>query len=316
MAVRSTPSSASPSSTAIPSPHSSAAELRDEGATGRALARLGFTISSLSGYFFLWAPIVLLVLFSFNDGRSVNTWFGFTGRWYEGIFSSALDAQSSFQTDALLRSVSNSLLVGLASTFIACLLGTMVALSLARGSFPGRRWLDALLLLPVIFPEITQGISLAIFFKVAFDSLGLFVEPRPQPGFGTIIIGHVVFTVSYVAVVVRARLADMNPRLEEAAADLGADGWTRFWRITFPLILPGIFAGALLAFTLSLDDFVVTFFLSGVGTTTLPVFVYGLLKVSVTPDINAVSTLMLLASTLMIGVSLLLQNRSHRGQQA
>jgi len=290
--------------------------IRNEGAAQRTLARLGFYITSLSGYFFLWAPIVLLVVFSFNDGRSVNTWFGFTTRWYEGIFSSALDSESSFQTAALLRAVSNSLLVGLASTALACLLGTSVALSLARGQFPGRRWLDGLLLLPVIFPEITQGISLAIFFKVAFDALELTTGVRPQPGFGTIIIGHVVFTLSYVAVVVRARLADMNPRLEEAAADLGADGWTRFWRITFPLILPGIVAGALLAFTLSLDDFVVTFFLSGVGTTTLPVFVYGLLKVSVTPDINAVSTLMLLASTLMIGVSLLLQNRSDQGQQA
>ncbi|MCS6836737.1 MAG: ABC transporter permease [Anaerolineae bacterium] len=300
---------------ALPSAVSSsvpATARRDRDAVGRALARLGFTISSLSGYFFLWAPIVLLILFSFNDGRSVNTWFGFTTRWYEGIFDSALDKQSSFQTAALLRAVGNSLLVGLASTAIACALGTTVALSLARGTFPGRRWLDALLLMTVIFPEITQGISLAIFFKVAFDGIGLFLEPRPQPGFGTIIIGHVVFTVSYVAIVVRARLADMNPRLDEAAADLGADGWTRFWLITFPLILPGIVAGALLAFTLSLDDFVVTFFLSGVGTTTLPVFVYGLLKVSVTPDINAVSTLMLLASMLMIGVSLLLQNRNNQ----
>jgi spermidine/putrescine transport system permease protein len=114
-----------------------------------------------------------------------------------------------------------------------------------------------------------------------------------------------------VAVVVRARLADMNPRLEEAAYDLGANGWNTFRRVTLPLMMPGIVAGALLAFTLSLDDFVVTFFLAGVGNTTLPVFVYGLLKVTVTPDINAISTLMLVASTILIGISLIIQGRSN-----
>ncbi|MBN8640006.1 MAG: ABC transporter permease subunit, partial [Anaerolineae bacterium] len=128
-------------------------------------------------------------------------------------------------------------------------------------------------------------------------------------GFGTIIIGHVVFNISYVTIVVRARLADMNPRLEEAARDLGANEWRTFWRVTFPLILPGIISGALLAFTLSLDDFVVTFFVSGPGTTALPVFVYGLLRLTVTPEINAISTLMLVVSTLLISISMLLQGR-------
>jgi spermidine/putrescine transport system permease protein len=130
------------------------------------------------------------------------------------------------------------------------------------------------------------------------------------PGYHTIIIAHVAFNISYVAIVVRARLADMNPRLEEAARDLGANNWQTFWRITFPLILPGVIAGALLALTLSLDDFVVTFFTSGVGTTTLPVFVFGLLKLSVTPEINAISTMMLIVSTILIGISMAIQGRA------
>ena len=130
-------------------------------------------------------------------------------------------------------------------------------------------------------------------------------------GFGTIIIGHVAFCISYVAIVVRARLADMNPRLEEAARDLGANEWRTFYRVTLPLILPGIVAGALLAFTLSLDDFVVTFFNSGIGTSTLPIFVYGMLKTRVPPEINAISTLMLLASTLLVGISLAIQGRNN-----
>jgi spermidine/putrescine transport system permease protein len=166
--------------------------------------------------------------------------------------------------------------------------------------------------LPVVIPEITQGVSLAIFFKIVFDFLEGASGNRLQPGFGTIIIGHVVFNISYVAIVVRSRMANMNPRLEEAAQDLGANHWQTFYRITLPLIMPGVIAGALLAFTLSLDDFVVTFFTSGVGTTTLPIFVYGLLKVAVTPEVNAISTLMLIASTVLVGFSLMLQNRSAR----
>jgi len=272
--------------------------------------KAGFWLASLAGYFFLWAPIVLLVAFSFNDGRSVNTWHGFSLRWYEGIFNSAAGGDSTFASDLLLRSVRNSLIVSFSATLISTIIGTMIALSLARGRYPGKRLIEGLLMLPVIIPEIAQGVSLAMFFKIVFDFIEGASGTRALPGFGTIIIGHVAFNISYVAIVVRARLADMNPNLEEAAKDLGANGWRTFWHITFPLLLPGILAGALLAFTLSLDDFVVTFFLSGVGTTTMPIYVYGLLKVTVTPDINAISTLMLVVSTLVIGISLLLQRRS------
>jgi spermidine/putrescine transport system permease protein len=129
-------------------------------------------------------------------------------------------------------------------------------------------------------------------------------------GFGKIIIGHVVFCLSYVAIVVRARLANMNPRLEEAARDLGANEWRTFWRVTFPLIVPGVVAGALLAFTISLDDFVVTFFLQSPGKSTLPIFVWGMLRTRVPPEINALSTLMLFVSTVLVGISLVMQGRS------
>lgn len=273
------------------------------------IGKAGFVIAPLGAYFFLWAPILLLVLFSFNDSRSVNVWRGFTTEWYQNIFNGTLGTEARFATGLMLESLKNSMIVSVSATVIATIIGTMVALSLQRATFPGKRVLGGILFLPVVIPEITQGISLLIFFNIVFDWLASLTGQRIQFGFPTIIIGHVAFNISYVAIVVRARLADMNPRLEEAARDLGANEWRTFWRVTFPLILPGIISGALLAFTLSLDDFVITFFTSGVGTTTLPIFVYGLLKLSVTPEINAISTLILVASTLLIGISLRLQGR-------
>jgi len=226
------------------------------------------------------------------------------------VFNNVVGTESRFSTDLMLQSFGNSLIVAVAATIIATIIGTMVALSLARGNFPGKRLLDGLLFLPIVIPEITQGVSLLIFFNILIDFVNGTLGGNAALGFGSIIIGHVAFNVSYVAIVVRARLADMNPRLEEAASDLGANPWRTFWRVTFPLILPGVIAGSLLAFTLSLDDFVITFFVSGVGTTTLPVFVYGLLKLSVTPEINAISTIILLLSTVLIGITMALQGRN------
>ncbi len=272
-------------------------------------ARFGWVFAPLSSYFFLWAPIVLLVVFSFNDSRAVNEWRGFTTEWYRNIFSDVIGtSEARFSTSLMMDALKNSLFVGFAATVISTMLGTMVALSLARGKYIGKKAVEGLLFLPVVIPEITQGVSLAMFFMIVFDFLrGVGIEANY--GFTTIIIAHVVFNISYVAIVVGVRLADMNPRLEEAANDLGANHWQTFWRITFPQLLPGIIAGALLAFTLSLDDYVVTFFNNGVGTTTLPIFVYGLLKTSVTPEINAISTLILVVSTVFVGISLLLQRR-------
>ena len=276
----------------------------------RRLGTIGLWLNPVFAYFFLWAPILILVLFSFNDSKSVASFSGFTLKWYGNILNNVMGAESAFSTEIMLNAFRNSLFVGTVATAVATVFGTMIALGMARGKFPGKRLLDALLFLPVVIPEITQAISLAIFFKVAFDWFALISGERVFPGFHTIIIAHVTFNISYVAIVVRARLADMNPQLEEAANDLGANPWQTFWRITFPLILPGVISGALLAFTLSLDDFVITFFTSGVGTTTLPVFVYGLLKLSVTPEVNAISTIMMVLSTLLIGISLALQGRN------
>jgi spermidine/putrescine transport system permease protein len=276
----------------------------------RRIGKWGLYFNPVFSYFFLWAPIFILVLFSFNESRSVATFTGFTLQWYDNIMNNVVGAGENFSTDLMLASLGNSLRVGFAATMISTTLGTMVALALARGNFPGKRLLDGLLFLPIVIPEITQGISLAIFFNLVFDWFGGLTGQRFLPGLHTIIIGHVAFNISYVAVVVRARLADMNPRLEEAARDLGANEWKTFWRVTFPLILPGVIAGGLLAFTISLDDFVITFFTSGVGSTTLPVFVYGLLKLTVTPEINAISTIMLVFSTILIAFSLALQGRN------
>ncbi|MBX3141256.1 MAG: ABC transporter permease [Trueperaceae bacterium] len=297
-----------------PDPKAVARKVRRDLAVRRT-GRFGMWLSPFVVYLFLWVPIVVLVVFSFNDGNSVSVWRGFTTRWYENIFHGTISAGTEaarFQTELLLKALRNSLLVATVATLISSALGTMLSLALARGRFWGRKTLDTLFYLPVVIPDITQGIALAVFFNIVFETVQRLFGVRLVSGFGTIVIAHVAFNVSYVAIVVRARLAGMDPRLEEAGRDLGANHWQTFWRITFPNLLPGVMAGALLAFTLSLDDFVITFFNSGVGTTTLPLFVYGMLKQRVPPEINAISTLMILASIILVGGSLLLQQRGNR----
>jgi spermidine/putrescine transport system permease protein len=245
-------------------------------------------------YFFLWAPIFVLVIFSFNSTRSLNVWQGFSTQWYQNLINGAMNSlDGHFTSELMLLSLRNSLVVGVASTVIATTIGTMLAISLARSNIRGKRFIDGLLLLPVVIPEITQAISLAMFFRVVFNFWQHTTGQNATLGFGTIIIGH-----------------GLGKRYEESAYDLGANPWQTFWRVTFPLIFPGILGGAMLAFSISLDDLVMTFFTTGVGTSTLPMFVYGMLKVSVTPEVNALSTLMLLVSTVLIGISLLLQGRN------
>ena len=266
-------------------------------------------------YAFLWIPILVLVVFSFNDSPSVTAWRGFTLDWYRNIFENTVSVSgpaTNFQTELLLRSLRNSLIVGGISTVIATAIGTMFALAVDRGRFPGKKLWNSLFYLPVVIPDITLGVALAVFFRIVFNAVDAATGVRLVSGFGTIVIAHVAFNISYVAIVVRSRLATMNRSLEEAAFDLGANRWQAFLRITLPNLMPGILAGGLLAFTLSLDDFVVTFFTAGVGTTTLPLFVYGMLKQRVPPEINAVSTLMIVASIVLVGVSLLLQGRQGR----
>jgi spermidine/putrescine transport system permease protein len=238
-------------------------------------------------YVFLYAPIAILVLFSFNRTSQTAVWQGFTLEWYRRLFSN----------DLILASVRNSLIVGVATTAIATVLGTLVALALGRYEFRGKGATRNLLYLPIIIPEIVVGAALVTFFGVVGLRLSL----------TTVVIAHVVFSVSYVAIVVRARLSGFDRSLEEAALDLGAPPLQTFWRVTLPLILPGVVSGALLVFTVSIDDYVITSFVAGVGATTLPLQIYSMLKVGVTPEVNAVSTLLLGVTVVLILVAQRLQ---------
>lgn len=280
----------------------------------RRIGKWGLAFNPIFSYFFLWSPIFILVLYSFNASRRAGgRWEGFSTVWYDNIFSGVAGSRSNYSTEEMLEAVETSLIIGVVGTIIATILGTMVSLSLERGVFRGKRWVDGLLYLPIVIPDITMGISLLVFFKVVFDLIENITGSRPFPGIANVAIAHIAFNISFVAIVVRARLTDMNPRYEEAARDLGANEWRTFWRITYPLLLPGIVAGALLAFTLSLDDFVITFFVSGGSVTTLTVFVWGLVKRGVPPEINAISTLMILASTTLVLISSLFQRNASRG---
>lgn len=289
-----------------------------EGARRRArvIRRIGhwaITGESILAFLFLYVPVLILVIYSFNASRFSSVWSGFTLDWYRSLLTPgavlSTEGANEFTSRGVIAAFQNSLVVAVISTVISTVLGTTVALALARYTFRGKRLLDVLLYLPIIIPEITMGISLLVFFSLFFRFVASLLGSQWTLGLPTIIIGHVAFSIPFVAVVVRARLADFPRSLEEAAADLGATPWKTFWEVTFPLILPGIIGGALLAFTLSLDDFVITFFTAGVGSTTLPIFVYGMIKFSVTPAINAISTLMLIASVILVIGSLVLQRR-------
>jgi spermidine/putrescine transport system permease protein len=251
-------------------------------------------------YLFFYAPIVVLTVFSFNDNRRVGVWTRPSLRWYGEML----------HNDAILRSLRNTLIVAAISTTASVILGTAAAISMERFRFRGQRSLDGLMYLPIIIPDVTMAVMMLLFFTQAFGLLDSLTGIRVDLGLGSISLSHIAFNISFVAVVVRARLAGMDPTLDEAAADLYASRWQTFRRITLPLIVPGVAGGALLALTLSLDDVVVTSFVTGPGSTTLPVYVFGLVKRGVTPLINAVSTAMLVASILLIGVSLAFQRRS------
>lgn len=261
---------------------------------------------SVLGILFLYLPIFILVIYSFNTSKANAVWRGFTLQWYQSLFE-GLTVGSDISNVLIWDALKNSLLVGFLSTAIATILGTMVGLAMERFQFRGRVLMESLLFLPIVIPDITMGISLLVFFSLMFQLIEAWTGVRPVLGLPTVIIGHIAFNISYVAVVVRSRIAELDPSIEEAALDLGANEWRSFWRITFPLIAPGVLSGALLAFTLSLDDFVITFFTAGVGATTLPVFVYGMIKLSITPAINAISTIMLCMSLVIVILSFKLQ---------
>ena len=263
-------------------------------ARSRDRARAAFNSRALTWlaigvFLFLYLPIIVLVIYSFSGARNVGVWDGFSTRWYAELLNDR----------ALIAAFRVSLWVAVWSTLVATVLGTLAALALERYRFFGRLTFDTALYLPIIIPDIVMALSTLLFFVT-------FAVPLSRY---TILVTHIAFNISFVAVVVRARLAEMDSSLEEAAADLGANAWTTFRRVTMPILMPGIVSGALLAFTLSLDDFVITFFVAGPGSTTLPVRVYSMIKFGVTPEVNAISTLMLVGSTVLVVISLLLQRK-------
>jgi spermidine/putrescine transport system permease protein len=246
-------------------------------------------------YLFLYAPIVVVIVFSFNAAKHGGPWTSFTTEWYARL----LDSPDK------LDAARNTLFLGVTSTLIATVLGTMLGYGLSRYSFPGKKLFSWLMYVPVVIPDIVMAVAMLSFFAVVRDWLGLF-----ELGMTTMIVAHITFQIPFVAIVVRSRLAGMDPAIEEAAHDLGASSWQTFWNVTFPLMRPGVLAGAMLAFTLSLDDFVVSFFTTGPGATTLPILIYSSVKRGITPDINALSALIVLASIVgTLGVSLLQRPR-------
>jgi spermidine/putrescine transport system permease protein len=249
-------------------------------------------------YLFFYAPILVLVIYSFSDSRNVGAWGGFTLDWYRDFGDSS----------AAKGALSNSLKIAVVSTIVAVVLGTFSALALERFTFRGKQVFDALLYLPIIIPDVTMAVMLLLYFSEAANIFGF------SKGFATITLSHIAFSISFVSIVVRARLAGMDDKLEEAAVDLYATKWQAFRYVTLPLIMPGIIGGALLAFTLSLDDVVITEFVTGPGWTTLPVYVFGLIRKGVTPLINAISVVMLVASMGLVALSLLTDRA--RGESA
>ncbi len=231
-------------------------------------------------YLFLYAPILVLMFFSFNSTRSTQVWTGFSLEWYGELL----------RDQSVHDALRTSLIVGVMATAIATVIGTFAALALSRHGFRGQTFADTTIYAATVMPEIVVGVSLLVFFVAMQFALGI----------TTIIIAHVAFTISFVTIVVRARLSGMDRSIEEAAQDLGANPVQAFLRVTLPLILPGVMAGALLAFTLSFDDFVITFFVSGVGSSTLPLKIYSMIKFGVSPVINALSTVVLVATMLLI----------------
>jgi spermidine/putrescine transport system permease protein len=239
------------------------------------------SVFAVATYIFLFAPIVVLIIFSFNDSRRNFVWKGFTLDWYPTMFAN----------ERLLDALFVTLRVAAVAVVVSTILGTLLGLALARRRFRGRTSTETLLLVPMVTPEIVMGLSLLIFFFAIFDARGSFAQ---------LSLAHITFCISYVAIVVRARAAGMDPRLEEAARDLGASALGAFRYVTLPLILPAVVSGALIAFALSFDDYVVTTFNAGVGSSTLPLYIYGKVKFGVTPEINAISTMIVAITAIVV----------------
>lgn len=255
-----------------------------ERGTGFLLAQTAFV------YVFLYLPIAVLISLSFNDSRYAVVWQGFTTKWYTALLQGETVAR--VDPTAAWNAFLNSVEIAAATVVISTVFGTMLAFALDRYDFPGKRLFTGVVFMPIIIPSIVMGISLLLFFNIVGIQLGI----------GTAIIGHVAFGISFVAVVVAARLQTFDQTLEEAAMDLGANELETFRFVTLPMIKPGIFAGALLAFAMSFDDFVVTFFIIG-QENTLPIFFFGMVRQGVSPGVNVVAALIIVVTMALVAVA-------------
>ncbi len=247
---------------------------------GPAVQRAFFGTWTIGVFLFLYLPILLLVVYSFNDSKLNLTWVGFTTKWYGALF----------QNEVLLRAFQNSLIVAGATTLLSVFLGTTAAWLLHRYKFPAQQLIGLLIFIPMVMPEVLMGTSLLVLFV----SLGI------PLGYGTLIVAHTTFCFPFVLVGVQARLQGLDPSLEEAAQDLGATPLKAFWLVIVPYLMPAIVAGALMAFTLSFDEYIVTVFTSGAESQTLPLKVYGMVRVGLNPQLNALSTLFIGITALLV----------------
>lgn len=243
---------------------------------------------AFSIFMFLYIPIMVLIVFSFNESKLNVVWTGFTFKWYQSLMHNA----------GILEAVKNSFIIAIASTILSVIIGTLAAVGLYRYKFKGMKILDSILYIPLVIPEIVMGISLLAFFSIVKVPLGMI----------SLIIAHVTFSIAYVIAVVKTRLDGFDKSVEEAALDLGATPFKTFCYVTLPIIMPGVIAGGLLAFTLSLDDVIISFFVAGPGSTTLPLKVFSMVKFGVTPEINALSTIIILFTLIVVGLAASLRN--------
>ncbi len=277
-------------------------------------------------YFFLYAPIFVLVTYSFNASKTnivftgVITQFGDLKLVDGNVMQSPCGPFHWFcelgKNQEVMNAAKNTLVIAFISTFSATVIGTLAALALQRYNFKLKTFSEVALYIPIVIPEIVMGIGILTLFSQIFsylnNSFGLSGDGRLGLGLTTVILSHITFSIPFVTLVVRARLQGFDQSFEEAAMDLGANEVVTFWRVTLPMLLPGVLSGALMAFTLSLDDFVITFFTNGPGSTTLPIYVYGLLRRIITPQVNALSTVWILVIFLAVFLLQWLQNREVR----
>ena len=240
-------------------------------------------------FFFLYLPIIILVIYSFNSSRMNILFEHFTFSWYKSLFSNA----------DLLEAFFNTMIIAVTSTVISTIIGTISAIGLNKYSFKGKGIIQKLIYIPIVIPEIVLGISLLSIYTLMKLDLGMF----------TLILSHIAFSIPFVIVSVRSTLSQNLKSIEEAANDLGASNLRTFFDITLPLIMPGVISGATLAFTLSLDDVVISYFTAGPSSNTLPLKIYSMIKTGITPDVNALSTLMLIVTIIILTSSFISQTR-------